>query len=209
MNPQKPQLRISPTLLDSFFYYLSIDDEEQCRQKRQELINYLNGIKTTSEAMENGKAFEDDVLACVQGRPLMTADQKIIACAEEIAAIVKGGTSQYHVERELDGISLHGYEDWLKRNVIYDIKTTSKYEIGKYNHKNQHRIYLYCMQPLKIDRFVYLVTDFKTVYREDYVWLPRYEEDLRANVRAWFDYLENDPEMKRAYMDKMSRKEAA
>ena len=202
LNP-KPQLRISPTLLDSFAYYLSVEDGEQSEQKRQEIIAYLRGEKTTSEAMQNGLMFEQDVVACLQGKALMTTDAGIIKCAEEIAGIVKGGVYQHHVEREINGVTVHGYIDFLKRNTIADVKTTKKYEIGKYNKKNQHRIYLYCTQPMKIDRFAYLVTDFKNVYREDYQWLDNYETDLKTNIQAFFDYLENDNEMKTAYMQKM------
>jgi len=194
--------RLSASLLDSFDYFLSIEDEEQSIQKRAELIAYLRGEKTTSEAMQDGLDFEQAVMLCAMGQEPDEKDEKENDCIREIAEQVKGSVYQYHVERQLGNVILHGYTDFLNRNRVDDLKTTKSYEVGKYRNRSQHRIYLYCLQPEKILDFRYIVTDFRNVYHEDYQWQPSYEDDLRTSINRFFEYLENDAEMKQAFETK-------
>jgi len=42
-------------------------------------------------------------------------------------------------------VELYGYIDELRRDIVYDIKTTSKYEFGKYGHGWQRHVYPYCL----------------------------------------------------------------
>lgn len=194
--------RLSASLLDSFDYFLSIEDEEQSRQKRDELIAYLRGEKTTSEAMQKGLDFEQAVMLCAMGHEPDVKDERYKSCVIEIARQVRGSVYQYHVERRFDNVILHGYMDFLNRNRVDDLKTTSSYEVGKYRNRSQHRIYLYCLQPEKIVDFRYIITDFRNIYYEDYQWNPSFEDDLRTSINRFFDYLDNDTEMKQAYESK-------
>ena len=42
-------------------------------------------------------------------------------------------------------VELYGYIDELVRDTVYDIKTTSKYDFGKYEHGWQRHVYPYCL----------------------------------------------------------------
>ena len=42
-------------------------------------------------------------------------------------------------------MELYGFIDELKRDVVYDIKTTSSYSFGKYEHGWQRHVYPYCL----------------------------------------------------------------
>jgi len=197
--------RLSPTLLDSFDYYLSIEDEEQSQQKRQELIDYLNGKKVVSEAMQKGVDFENNVVLCNMGEKIDCEDERYFDCVHEIAGIVDGSVYQWHIEREFEGVLIHGYADFINRNRVFDVKTTANYEVGKYRNRMQHRIYLACLRQERIDNFTYLITDFRNVYKEDYFWMPEYENELRTSIGLFFEYLSNDVEMKQAYEAKMKK----
>ncbi|MBQ0034914.1 MAG: HNH endonuclease, partial [Bacteroidales bacterium] len=58
-----------------------------------------------------------------------------------------GSTSQYLVKAPLatpyGEVELYGYLDELRANIVYDIKTTAKYEFGKYANHWQHHVYPY------------------------------------------------------------------
>lgn len=42
-------------------------------------------------------------------------------------------------------VELYGYIDELRKDMVYDIKTTSRYEFGKYGHGWQRHVYPYCL----------------------------------------------------------------
>ena len=60
---------------------------------------------------------------------------------------------------------LLGIIDVLQPMRIYDVKTTSHYEVGKYQQTSQHLIYPYCTG---IKDFSYLINE--ECYKEDYVY---------------------------------------
>lgn len=57
--------------------------------------------------------------------------------------------SQVLVESTIDTIygvvNLYGFIDEMRRDIVYDIKTTSRYEFGKYESYNQRFVYPYCL----------------------------------------------------------------
>lgn len=191
--------RLSPTLLDSFAYYLSIDDCEQSADKRQELLDRLNGVSLPpNEAMQRGIDFENAVIAACNGK-YEFSNEKYDYCVKEVCEIVQGGFSQYPVSFEMCDVKIDGFIDFLKLNTVFDVKTTKKYEVGKYQFNNQHLVYLLALRQERINRFVYLVTDFSNVYQEEYFYHPEIENKLRSNIVAFLDYLTNDYEMQEAY----------
>lgn len=60
-----------------------------------------------------------------------------------------GCISQLYVSATLPtrygDVELYGYIDELRKDVVYDIKTTSSYQFGKYEHKWQRHVYPYCL----------------------------------------------------------------
>ena len=67
----------------------------------------------------------------------------------EQAKYFAGSISQLYVSAILPtqygDVELYGYIDELKRDVVYDIKTTSSYSFGKYEHGWQRYVYPYCL----------------------------------------------------------------
>lgn len=49
------------------------------------------------------------------------------------------------IETDYGAVELYGYIDELNRNKVYDIKTTKKYEFGKYSKYWQRHVYPYCL----------------------------------------------------------------
>ncbi len=206
---------LSPSLLDSFAYYLSIRDDEQKDTKRKEIIDRLNDVKIPpTPAQREGLAFEGAVYeACVIGE-YKDKDQRYADCVNEIAAIVRDGTYQYAINIEINGVRFYSLPDrpiaidFLNINTAYDIKTTAKYDIGKYQFSNQHLVYLLALREEKIDNFVYLITDFRNVYKEYYQWRQSFESNLMSNMAEFFNYLTADPEMSVAYENYCARKDS-
>ena len=69
-------------------------------------------------------------------------------CIEQ-SKYFSGALSQVFVSAVLStrygAVELYGYIDELLRDIVYDIKTTSKYDFGKYEHGWQRHVYPYCL----------------------------------------------------------------
>lgn len=67
----------------------------------------------------------------------------------EQAKYFDGAVSQLFVSAILPtrygDVELYGYVDEIVRDVVYDIKTTSSYSFGKYEHGWQRHVYPYCL----------------------------------------------------------------
>lgn len=67
----------------------------------------------------------------------------------EQAKYFAGAVSQLYVSAILPTkygeVEFYGFIDELKRDVVYDIKTTSSYSFGKYEHGWQRHVYPYCL----------------------------------------------------------------
>ena len=65
------------------------------------------------------------------------------------AEYFKGSISQLVVSATLPtqygDVELYGFVDELRKDVVYDIKTTSKYDFGKYERGWQRHVYPYCL----------------------------------------------------------------
>jgi len=194
--------QISPTILNQFRYMMHVEDDEQSARVRADLLAHLRGDRTEpNEAMLQGQQFEDDVCDMAEGRitPSSPTDPYSLAVAEA-ADIVRGSLCQQHVARELDGVLLHGYVDFMRAARMWDTKWATKTPtIPKYQHSMQHRLYLYCCEPMQIGNFAYLICDGRNLYAEEYHWHPSFEGDLRSAIGDWFLYLDRDAEMRQAY----------
>jgi len=205
---------LSPSLLDSFAYYISVRDDEQKEIKRKEIIDRLNGVKTPSTpAQIEGLNFEGAVYeACVLGK-YKDKNQRYADCVNEIADIVRGGAYQHAINIEVNGVRFFSLPDkpiaidFINVNTAYDVKTTSKYEVGKYQFYNQHLVYLLALRNEQIDNFMYLITDFKNVYKEFYQWKPSFGATLKSNMAEFFNYLTADNEMNTAYQNYCTKKD--
>lgn len=196
-----PTKRLSPTLLDSFRYYLKIEDEERSQQARTELLARLKGEKSLpNEAMRIGIAFEDNVVEAIRGHYIpVSDDEKYDKCVYEIAKSLKGSIYQCEISVVAGDVLIEGCADFLKHNRIIDVKTTRSYKVGKYYNNTQHLAYLLAKKDDGITKFRYLISDLKNVYKEDYTWLPSMEHTLRDRINEFLCYLQIDNEMNEAY----------
>jgi hypothetical protein len=205
-------IRLSPTFLDSFRYYREAKDE-YADKARRDLIDRLNGVSVTSEAMRKGIDFEQAVCDYCDGKKITVgrgAKPALLQSIDEIAGYVNGALRQVHVSAHIaTDIVIHGYIDFLKGGTIYDVKTTHQYEFPKYLHKCQHLAYMAALRPHGIATFKYLITDFSSVYVEEYRWSDSMLGDLKGRAMDFLSYLEIDPEMKEAFERKQLRQEAA
>lgn len=68
-----------------------------------------------------------------------------IAFCRRLAEYFKGSLCQVYteapIETDMGTVLLYGYPDYVRGNMVYDLKTTSKYEFGKYSKYWQQHVY--------------------------------------------------------------------
>lgn len=160
--------------------------EEIEAELKQSLIDTINRVPFDSEAADKGTAF-NDIIDYFNGKRVKTQIEEDIN-ADIITAICNnrtfqfsyrfccrsaeyfhGSISQLFVRSNLPTrygtIELYGYIDELRRNKVYDIKTTSRYEFGKYSEGWQRHVYPYCLVSSglvkEIDSFEYTAYHLK------------------------------------------------
>lgn len=106
-------------------------------------------------------------------------------------------------------VELYGYIDELRRDVVYDIKTTSRYQFGKYARGWQRHVYPYCLiasgMMEGVKAFEYTAYQLKksrtglisgTRYPEYYVYdHAQSTAMLTAHCEAFIEFLEANREL--------------
>lgn len=152
---------ITPSLLNSWLYVTNNENADI-----NEFLSYLNKHhQPTTEEQQKGLDFEDEVYK--GNKPLYNP-------------YVKGGLYQVKVSKPYKDIVLLGVIDVLQPNNIYDVKTTSRYEVGEYYNTSQHKIYCYITG---IKNFSYLINE--ECYKEDYVYQDGQCEELIDSFIYW------------------------
>lgn len=146
---------VTTTLLNSWSYLWKVDEAYE-QQSWQDFIDLLNRIrKPPNEAMQRGLQFEAD---CIAG------------LVPGISEKIKGGVYQYSASKETkvgnERVLLYGKIDVLKAGIIYDIKSTIKYELQKYHDSIQHHMYM-TMIPNAV-KFEYLINNGRETFIETY-----------------------------------------
>lgn len=195
---------ITPSLLNSFNYYLSADEEHEA-EERQKILSVFRREKTEpTPQMEFGGQFEDDVRG-ISGT--VSVDGEYLKCVNQVRKIVAEGTWQMPCSKKYKDYLLYGRMDVVKGPVIFDIKTTSFYEIGKYKDSAQHRLYLNCTG---LERCVYVVVEvyhgaegvaIKSLSTEEYT-----QRDIEPMVDDFIANLEHDQELKSLYFENWKAK---
>jgi hypothetical protein len=202
---------ITPSLLNSYQYYIN-DEFKSPADSRADFLKTLSREKSEpNKAMQKGIDFERDIqLATNQFNQIdiFHADydekQHII---NQIAKIVNGGLWQQACKKDLQvgnkEFLLYGKMDVVKRDAVYDIKFTSKYELGKFLDSAQHLIYLYCTG---LPKFQYLISDGEDFWIEDYHNHANIENEIKGKISDFLGYLENDKEAKEMFEIKWGAK---
>lgn len=200
-----------------------------------ELIDSINRCPhTPSEAADKGTAFNEIVdcihekrTSAVDGLTIQSvrdADGNVTNIHAEInefafdfdplicrktALFFKGSLTQFLCDAvmhtKFGDVRLYGYIDEWKGDKIYDIKTTSRYTLGKYEHGWQRHVYPWCVIEMgladTITSFVYYIVEWayqaqgapisaKGEYIEEYVYNHRESgEKIREILESFIDWL--------------------
>lgn len=165
---------ITHTLLSSWSYVFSCweDGKEAAYEDFLRTLNRLPPEET--EAMRDGRAFEDEVYREAAGLT-RHPNPKWESGIKKVAAYIRNAPVQVRVKREIqvDDVTylVYGILDALKAGVIYDVKYVTKSFgsvdlAGKYLDSSQHPAYFY-MVPEAYE-FNYLVSDGTDLYKETY-----------------------------------------
>lgn len=202
------KLLITPTLLNSFQYYIQ-DEYKSPADSRADFLRTLSRERfEPNEAMQRGIDFENEIKTIADKFiELKIEDYEAKSNLFKIADIVKGGLWQQTCKKDLtignQEFLLYGKCDVVKRDTIYDIKFTSNYEVGKFLDSAQHLIYLYC---LDLPKFQYLVSDGEEYWVEDYHNHAGIEDEIKSKISDFLSYLENDKEAKEMFFTKWGSK---
>ena len=209
---KQPKYNIYPSLLDSFSWYLKNENENAL----QEFIDRINRVpQPYIEAADKGTKFNILTDHLIEGKMPegWSKDGQDYICpasgeapefrfpieiADTIAGEVKGSLTQIFCEAFIETgrglVRIYGYCDNVIGNTVIDQKTMSKaYEFPKYLHNWQHVVYPFALNQMgaKVDMFTYLITDFKSIHKEDYIYNP--DKDLprlKAQINLLIDFLE-------------------
>jgi len=157
---------ITQSLLSAFNYvYDCYEGSEQSAY--DDFLRVLRREPTeTTEAMQHGISFEDEVIEYAKCNRCPMHRQKDV---REIGDIVRGGQFQVkgYKDKTIAGINflLYAKCDIVKMGEIFDIKRSNTYEVGKYMESAQHPMYMECVPAFK---FTYLISDGKDVFKESY-----------------------------------------
>lgn len=185
MQNNQPRYKFYATLLDAFRWYRASESESAL----QEFIDKINRVEIVDEKalerMNKGTALnnlvdkqvknhvfcEADKISSIVDNTEFTFDAKIV---NELGDRLELSIPQHYIECTIDvngvEVLLYGYIDYLRLNRCIDLKTTSKYELGKYKDNMQMHLYPVSLKEkgIDVDEFEFLVTDFKEVYSEVY-----------------------------------------
>lgn len=182
---------MTQSLLNSYLYQFNcIDDYTE--EAHQSFLNTLNKIYSPpNEAIQRGIDFERLVYEYTDPKNITDISTDEITAAINIADYIQGGRFQYIASKTINvnglDLVLYGRLDALKAGVIYDIKYTSKYNVGKFIDSPQHPMYLELIPEAK--EFIYLVSNGK------YVWTEKYTKEETPSIypiiQNFFEYLNN------------------
>lgn len=162
---------LTQSLLSSLTYYLNADEERSQAAWDSFVSTLRREKKEPTQAMQDGILFEDMVNRLVAGEPIADSpNDKWDAAARRFAGRCAGGLSQVSVTGDLSvsgmDFCLYCVCDYVKADLIIDIKKVTRYEYGKYQHSPQHPMYLHLLPEAK--RFDYLIFDGSNCYIEKY-----------------------------------------
>lgn len=218
----QPKYKFYATLLDAFHYYLHSEAEDAFAEfinkinrvpfssEKAEKGTAFNELVDLIAAGELPNAIRDGIVVEKVVRKVEVYSYKhkdkqdqpwefefkrdlVNEFAERYKNAVPQLRTEGYFETSKGIVLLYGNLDELEGDVVYDIKSTTKYEFPKYLYNYQHIVYPFTLnqQGIPVTQFVYDVTDFKNTYKEDYIYNP--ERDLKrlhSHVVHLIDFVE-------------------
>ena len=163
---------ITHSLLSSWLYAMKDNPYEDATTEKDPFAEFMKTLKRepteTTEAMWNGIQFENLVTAILNGNA--DTEDKWYEAAVNVAKRIRGGILQCRASKDIEvsgmKILLYGRLDALLAGVIYDIKFSKSYDVGKYIDSTQHPTYFELLPEAK--EFTYLVSNGTNVWPETY-----------------------------------------
>ena len=201
MNLLKPDYKFYATLLDSYKWYVKSESDDALT----DLINKINRVPFSSDAADKGTGFNrliDQLLDIPEmGVTNITVNDKTFtyseSLAKEIASILNGSTSQYFtsslIQTSKGIVEIYGYIDYILFDKAIDLKCTGSYDLGKFKDSMQRHVYPVCLskEGIYVDEFEFLVTDYKSIFRENYkVDLEESKREIINTCESLIDFLE-------------------
>lgn len=182
-----PKLLITQSLLASWQYQYQAFDPESAHKNFLRVLRREKSKPT--QAILDGIQFENMVTACCEGSPPPDG-HKWGEAVRTIADRLR--ESQFQVVAQCNAkvaglpFLLYGRLDALKSGVIYDIKFSRSYQVGKYLDSPQHPMYFALVPEAR--RFEYLVFTGSDVCMESY---DREDTpEIFPIIRNFINYLE-------------------
>ena len=193
-----PKLLITQSLLSSWQYQYQAFDPESAHE---DFLRVLRREKSKpTQAILDGIQFENMVTACCEGSP-PPEGHKWGEAVRAIADRLQGSQFQVVAQRSamVAGVPflLYGRLDALKAGVIYDIKFSRSYQVGKYLDSPQHPMYFTLVpEAYKFEYVVFTGSDVcvESYDRED---VP----EIFPTIRNFINYLETS-ELDKIYCQK-------
>lgn len=191
-----------------------------------ELINRINRVPFDNEKADRGTAFNEIVdcliLGCKSDKMEIASNREMgtitatynnrtftfpISICRDFADYYKGAIPQVRVEAILPtfrgDVMLYGYLDELMPMSIHDIKTTTRYSVGKFKDNWQHIVYPYALSDAGnvISDFEYnvlLITERKSgdtyeIFTEHYAYVADRDIPLlTSHVEQFIEFLEEN-----------------
>jgi hypothetical protein len=179
---------ITHSLLSSWLYSLKENPFEDATSERGSYAEFLSTLRrepsVPSDAMQKGIDFEDLVTDIISGKG--DTSHKWYEAAEKVARTLQCAKLQFRAKREIAigdwTFLLYGRLDALKAGIIYDIKYSGSYEVGKYHDSTQHPCYFEIVP--EATEFQYLVSNGSAVWTEKY-----HREDAQSIVPIITDFI--------------------
>lgn len=160
------------SLLSAWLYLLTENPYDDSTTEDRSVEDFLRVLRRepteTTQAMQNGLDFENDIALLLEGKAPEHVEW--FEAEKRIADRVKGGILQCALTRTVTvsgtELLLYGRLDALKAGTVYDFKFSGTYDRGKYFGSTQHPMYLELEPEAK--RFTYLVSNGKDLWTETY-----------------------------------------
>lgn len=209
---------ITPTLIQSWQYWYSYDGDNEEEVKSSFLTTLRREKTPTSEAMQKGINFENDIQAVCKKeyqfydysykleKNLEVID-KYEECISSIADILNTGMWQIALQKEIQiadtNFLLYGKADVIKEDTIFDIKYTTNannYDLGKYSDSIQHLLYMFCAE---LNIFQYIISDGKSYWLEYYnLSNAQIYSALSEKISNFYSFLQNNQEFLKIFQEK-------
>lgn len=185
--------KIYPTLLDSFQWF------KEGNISNSEMVDRINRVRVSTPAMTKGKAYH--ALISLERLPQPSTDNLYqigqfsfpVEIVDRVRQCVKGGFAEVYEERvvEVSGgrrVLLYGYADYIKGHKIIEAKTCG-WHGSNMSHYRKAQWRTYC-ETTGLSEVLYIITDFKDVYFENYNYNPHEREKLLLMVEDFLDYVD-------------------